>query len=292
MVKKNTTQSAKNDTPVVQATPVPTTVQVASVPATTPVQETKSRKQKGGAVPAPVQTTPAPVQTTPAPVQTTPAPVQTTSAPVQTTPTPVQTTPTPVQSAGSKKSKKTVLSAGSVEQPVAPASSSVVQTAGETAKPRKTATKTPRQTKAMKATDTTPKRGGKKVVPTVAVQAEVPAEVPAEGEEKGRFFKYLYNGIVSGRFSGSKPKQAANKALTSIVKSHSETGDLTNKMLTFSIIECTRGSKKKQYNYQGIRRALDTPIKVTIKNKLLPIVYKFQNKTSKLKEQPVATASA
>jgi len=266
MAKKNTAQSTKNVTPVVQATPAP-------------VQETKSRKQKGGATPAPVQTTPAPVQATPAPVQTTPAPVQ-------ATPAPVQATPAPVQNAGGKKSKKTTKSANNVEQPVAP--TPVVQTAGETTKPRKTARQTKaKKTTEAKTTEAKPKRGGKKVVPAVQ------SEVPAEGEEKGRFFKYSYNGTVSGRFSGSKPKQAANKALTSIVKSQSETGvDLTNKMLTFSIIECTRGSKKKQYNYQGIRRALDTPIKVTIKNKDVPIVYKFQNKTSKLKVQPVASASA
>jgi hypothetical protein len=273
MVKKNTTQSTKNVTPVVQTTPA---VQATPVVQPAPVQtaggkKSKKTTQSAGTVEQPVV---APVQPVVAPVV---AQVQPVTAPVQT--------------AGGKKSKKATQSAGNVEQPVAqaPASTPVVQTAGETTKPRKTATKTPRQTKAKKTAETKPKRGGKKVVAVAPVQADA----PADGEEKGRFFKYLYNGTVSGRFSGSKPKQAANKALTSIVKSQSETGtDLTNKMLTFSIIECTRGSKKKQYNYQGIRRALDTPIKVTIKNKDVPIVYKFQNKTSKLKVQPVATASA
>jgi hypothetical protein len=271
MVKKNTVQP----TPV-QVTPAPVQVTPAPVqvtPAPAPVQVTKSRKQKGGDVPVPVSvpvsvSVPVPVPVlAPAPEQltvskkskkTTPAPaVPVQTAPVQVTPVQVveAETPVPVQAAGTKKPRA----------------------------------KTARQTKTKSNATTKPKKGGKKVVDVATVQADA----PVEGEEKGRFFKYLYNGTVSGRFSGSKPKQAANKALTSIVKSQTETGvDLTNKMLTFSIIECTRGSKKKQYNYQGIRRALDNPIKVTIKNKDVPIVYKFQNKTSKLKAQPVATSSA
>ena len=249
---KKNVNSTQNVTPVVQATPTPA-----------PVSETKPKKQKAGAVPVPVPVAPAPAQVAPVPAtggKRTKKAVQTAGT-VAPAPTPVVSTP--------------------VASPVA--STPVAQTAG--GKTRKPATKTPRTKKTAEAK---PNKNNKK-----AVANPVQAEVPAEGEERGRFFKYLYNGTVSGRFSGSKPKQAANKALTSIVKSQSETGvDLTNKMLTFSIIECTRGSKKKQYNYQGIRRALDVPIKVTIKNKDVPIVYKFQNRTSKLKAQPVASASA
>jgi hypothetical protein len=277
MVKKNTSQSAQSVTPVSVPTPV-------VVPE--PVKATKSKKQKGGESVAP------------APVVATPV----VTAPVVTAPV---VAPVP-QTAGSKKSKKAVQSAEATPAPVVaqPAPEVVpVQNAGAV-KPRKVAAKpkTPRQAKAKtadaksktadvksKTADAKPKRGGKKTVTATPVQPEA----VTEGEEKGRYFKYLYNGTVSGRFSGSKPKQAANKALTSIVKSQTESGeDLTNKLLTFSIIECTRGSKKKEYKYQGIRRALDKPIEVTIKDKNIPIVYRFQNKTNKLKVQQSPVVSA
>ena len=259
MAKKNTSQETKTVAPVVAAP-------VVAEPVAAPVKATKSKK----------------VAATPAPVAT----------PVVAAPVVAAPTPAPVVATPTKRTKKVAQPvAETPAQPVAetPAPAPApVQTAG-TSKPRKPAAKpkTPRQAKA-KTADAAPKKGGKKVA--APVQAETPV---VEGEERGRFFKYSYNGTVSGRFSGSKPKQAANKALTSIVKSRSESGeDLTNKLLTFSIIECTRGSKKKEYQYQGVRRALDKPIEVRIKDKNIPIVYRFQNKTSKLKAQQSAVASA
>ena len=70
--------------------------------------------------------------------------------------------------------------------------------------------------------------------------------------------------IHAGRYSGKKPKQAACKALTGIVKNNSlETGE----KVTFLIQECTRGSKKKKYSYTGSQVDLEEPVRITITKK-------------------------
>jgi hypothetical protein len=87
-----------------------------------------------------------------------------------------------------------------------------------------------------------------------------------------RYFKAVYNENEKGRFSGDKPKQAANKALTSITK---EFKIPINKMFEFSVKECTRGSRKKTYTYVGKRIELDDEISVKIDGKT--IKYKYSN---------------
>lgn len=84
-----------------------------------------------------------------------------------------------------------------------------------------------------------------------------------------RFFRCVYktsNGEIvhAGRYSGKKPKQAACKALTGIVKNNElQTGE----KVTFLIQECTRGSKKKKYSYVGCQVDLDEPVRITITKK-------------------------
>lgn len=97
-----------------------------------------------------------------------------------------------------------------------------------------------------------------------------------------RHFKLIFNGSEpTGRFSGTKPKQASNKALSSIYKGgYSETGEIK-----FSIVECTQGSKRKQYNYIGERVKLDHPMVVPIKKGgEKSITYNYNNKVRKDKD--------
>lgn len=99
-----------------------------------------------------------------------------------------------------------------------------------------------------------------------------------------RYFKVVYNGEdAHGRYSGSKPKQAANKALTSILKAKSTRGESTDDQVKFSIVECTRGSKHKQYNYIGERIELEKPMAVPIKTgtEQKTIIYKYNNRVMK-----------
>lgn len=99
-----------------------------------------------------------------------------------------------------------------------------------------------------------------------------------------RYFKVVYeNGQPKGRFSGTKPKQAANKALTSILKTRESDGKSTTTKIKFSIVECTRGSKHKEYNYVGERVKLDKPMEVTIGKgaNAKTIKYRYNNKVFK-----------
>ena len=86
---------------------------------------------------------------------------------------------------------------------------------------------------------------------------------------KLRYFKLFYNGQIKGRYCGKKPKQAANKAFSSIIKElNAGEAKGVNVDVLFSIKECTRTSKhKKEYNYVGKREALPNPVPVFIPHK-------------------------
>jgi hypothetical protein len=126
----------------------------------------------------------------------------------------------------------------------------------------------------------TVKKGGAKKTATKQVTS-----TDTEGSSKTRFFKVLTGDDEAphGRFSGNKPKQAANKALTSIFKSKEQSGGSITGKVKFSIVECTRGSKHKKYYYVGERIKLDKPMRVTIGkgDKQKTIEYKFNNRVMK-----------
>jgi hypothetical protein len=125
------------------------------------------------------------------------------------------------------------------------------------------------------------------------------AAVDGDGEESGdgrlRYFKLMYGGEVKGRFCGRKPKQAANKAFSSIIKeklSGGGNGVVSN--VEFSIRECTRGSKQKDYYYNGSREELKNHVAVQIQSggSTKTITYKFQNKLQKSKAPAAAKQTA
>ena len=124
-------------------------------------------------------------------------------------------------------------------------------------------------------------------VPVVAADPTVQPIDGGDGEgddqTKGRFFKLITNeGVARGRFSGNKPKHAANKALTAIIKSMGKDAAVNN-VIPFTIKECTRGSKTKLYSYTGQRLQLDKPIEVNIGKGAdqKTILYKFTNQVKK-----------
>jgi hypothetical protein len=81
-----------------------------------------------------------------------------------------------------------------------------------------------------------------------------------------RYFKLYYAEKNKGRYCGKKPKQAANKAFSSIVKelNGNMQNEGTNQDINFSIRECTRNSKHKEYRYVGKREFLPKPVPVYI----------------------------
>ena len=126
------------------------------------------------------------------------------------------------------------------------------------------------------------KKGGKSQKKKTAAKKTTKVVVKKEGGS--RYFKVKYNNqSPTGRFSGTKPKQAANKALTSILKLREGAGESTKVKIKFSIVECTRGSKHKEYSYVGERVELDKPMEVKIGKgpNAKTIKYRYNNKVFK-----------
>jgi len=150
-----------------------------------------------------------------------------------------------------------------------------------TKKTTKTVVKKTQKAGAKKATKKTAATK-KKVAPKKKTVSKTDSS--AKKTNMPRYFKVVYeNGQPKGRFSGTKPKQAANKALTSILKTRESDGKSTTTKIKFSIVECTRGSKHKEYNYVGERVKLDKPMEVTIGKgaNAKTIKYRYNNRVFK-----------
>jgi hypothetical protein len=222
----------------------------------------------------------------------------------------------PVQAQTTKSTKSTKSTKAQVAPvaPVAPVAqvapvAPVAQVAGKAVKPAKETktTKTTKDTKDTKATKVAkavkavetkkvvePARQ-RKVTKTEKKDTKMVTEnddnEETEGSGKLRYFKLYYNNDICGRYCGKKPKQAANKAFSSIIKEMKKTDkkEGTNVDISFSIRECTRNSSHKEYNYVGKRLVLSNPVKVQIENEdgsTKEIVYKFHNELKKAPKVP------
>ena len=101
-----------------------------------------------------------------------------------------------------------------------------------------------------------------------------------------RSFKAIYcdentkKDIECGRYCGAKPKQAACKALSKILKDVNKGSEVK-----FKLAETTEGSRKKIYHYSGERHELDSPITLEINdanNNIKTVSYKFSNVVKKI----------
>ena len=137
-------------------------------------------------------------------------------------------------------------------------------------------------------------------VPAPADEAEEPVEQEA-GKRRVRYFRCVYtlegadaaeDKDVFGRYSGYKPKQAAGKALTSILRHREKHGLALHDEIPYSMVECTRGGSHKVSQYIGRRIKLDTPVIVSIKTSdgsKKEIEYNFTNKVTKVKSEKRAS---
>ena len=186
-------------------------------------------------------------------------------------------TPAPVveQKGSSKKSKK------STETVATPAP--VVEQKGSSKKSKKaTEAAAPVVEESKKSKNTKATAETKNVVVESADNESDDGEKEVSGL---RYFKLVYKGNTSGRYSGRKPKQAANKAYSSVIKKEG----LQNGggKIQFSIKECTRGSKQKRYTYDASRVKLDKPVEVNIvgaDGKEKNITYNYNNVLQKAKQ--------
>jgi hypothetical protein len=144
---------------------------------------------------------------------------------------------------------------------VAGAKTKAKRKASNSAKPK---AKEPRSRKRAK-TETEPAVGG--TLPAQPASDATSADAVSGSEEgsDNRYFKCLFEGKTYGRICGKKPKQAANKCFTSLLKHLKKSGkQYAGEKLNFSIVECTRGSKHSEYLYSGERTQLADPVAVTI----------------------------
>lgn len=111
-------------------------------------------------------------------------------------------------------------------------------------------------------------------------QAEV-----VEGEQKrNRSFKVKLSedGQSYGRYNGDSPYQAANKALSEIIRTKVKDGEAVEGKLTFWLIESTKGSSKRVHQYEGERIKLAEPVKYKVGEN--EIVKEFKNILKKIKK--------
>ena len=89
-----------------------------------------------------------------------------------------------------------------------------------------------------------------------------------------------------GRYNGESPYQAANKALSEIIRNKVKANQETDSEITFFLIESTKGSGKKTHQYTGRRVKLDTPVSYTVKNgdRTQTITKEYKNILRKMKK--------
>jgi hypothetical protein len=105
-------------------------------------------------------------------------------------------------------------------------------------------------------------------------------------EKKGsRSFKVKLdqNGPQYGRYNGDSPYQAANKALSEIIRTRVKNNQQTEEDITFYLVESTKGSSKKIHQYVGKRMKLTTPVTYTVDNGQV-ITKEFKNILRKVKK--------
>ena len=101
---------------------------------------------------------------------------------------------------------------------------------------------------------------------------------PAENTEKNSGIRTFKVKLASendseyrGRFTGKNPQQAAKKALTTLLgEQNKKTGQYK-----FIIKESTRGSKKREYAYNGTKTKRSEPNEVFFPGQDKPILYKY-----------------
>jgi hypothetical protein len=92
-----------------------------------------------------------------------------------------------------------------------------------------------------------------------------------------RSFTIEFNGTTFSRLVSKTPRQAAQKAVLRMAKKHEQgglpTGYKKDDWNTFKLIETTRGSHKRTFQYRGIRKTLDKPIEAQIAGKIILCKY-------------------
>ena len=103
-------------------------------------------------------------------------------------------------------------------------------------------------------------------------------------KKKNRSFKVKLTteGELYGRYNGDSPYQAANKALSEIIRNKVKNSESVSVEINFYLVESTKGSKKKSHQYTGKRIQLDTPVTYKVGDQ--EIIKNYKNILKKVKQ--------
>ena len=153
-----------------------------------------------------------------------------------------------------------------------------------------TASKASATSKATASKATASKTTASKTTTSKTAVTEGAIDITAGAIDRKRTFKICRgDGTFCSRLTGKTPKQAANKALTALLREAKREGKVTEKSpifnAEFTIRETTRGGKSKEYSYTGTRERLAEPTVYSIKDGDVTkeIVNNFRNRVLKAK---------
>jgi len=101
------------------------------------------------------------------------------------------------------------------------------------------------------------------------VSESAPVDLVGGVNSKGnRSFKVKLeqNGPLYGRYNGDSPYQAANKALSEIIRTRVKQNLPDNEDIKFFLVESTKNSSKKTHEYVGRRTKLSAPVEYEVAN--------------------------
>ncbi len=108
-------------------------------------------------------------------------------------------------------------------------------------------------------------------------------------QKKSRSFKIMLNGEVKKSvFKGESPYQAANKALSETIRNMMKNGGNVDEEISFTLIESTKGSSKKEHEYVGHRVKLEVPVSYEVKGGQT-ITKEYKNVLRKVKKMGVSS---
>ena len=104
--------------------------------------------------------------------------------------------------------------------------------------------------------------------PVTVAETVTTEQVGGTGGKGNRSFKVKLeqNGPLYGRYNGDSPYQAANKALSEIIRNRVKNNLADNEDIKFFLVESTKNSSKKTHEYVGRRTKLDTPVEYAVAN--------------------------
>jgi hypothetical protein len=113
-----------------------------------------------------------------------------------------------------------------------------------------------------------------------------------DSKKKNRSFKVKLSAEADlyGRYNGDSPYQAANKALSEIIRNKVKNSESITDEINFYLVESTKGSKKKTHQYIGKRIQLDSPVIYKVGDQ--EIVKNYKNILKKVKRNDDSDVSS